>query len=152
MCYCSVSSLDRLVNSMRLFISISGRGFSVNGAYTRNHSLTAAARRWKLSFHKQMLSYQTDCSLFNSLFDPFKHCIRVTIVNHMSNLFTRDGRISHASNDTDNLNKLTIDGVFAFLPALDDCAITHLTSSKVLSKDESIDIELELIEFVKPSK
>lgn len=137
---------------MRLYIHIQGKGFSVNAAYARNHALTAAARRWKLSFHKQMLSYKDDCDLFSRSFDPKKHEIHVKIVNHMDNLFTRDGKVSHASIDVDNLNKLTLDGVFSFLPGIDDCAITLLTSSKVYALTDSITIELELVEFVKPRK
>jgi hypothetical protein len=136
---------------VKLYIHIQGKGFSVNAAYARNHALTAAARRWKLNFHKSMLSYQGDCDLFSRSFDPFRHCIQVTIVNHMTNLFTKDGKISHASIDTDNLNKLTLDGIFSFLPAIDDCAVTQLNSSKVYAPADSISIELELIEFVKPS-
>jgi Holliday junction resolvase RusA-like endonuclease len=134
---------------MKLFINITGRGFSVNSAYTRNHALTAAARRWKLQFHKQMLSYQDDCALFSKSFDPFKHCIHAKITNYVSNLITKDGRVSHASNDVDNLNKLTLDSVFSFLPTLDDCAITKLTSEKILAPEDSVSVELEILPIPK---
>ena len=135
---------------MKLYITIPGRGFSVNAAYTRNHALTAAARRWKLNFHKAMMQYADECALFSRAFCPYKHQVKMTIINKMPNLFTKDGRVSHASVDTDNLNKLTIDGIFSFLPAIDDCAVFPLFSDKAYSKEESIVIELELLEFTLP--
>lgn len=113
--------------------------------------MTAAARRWKLNFHKAMMQYADDCALFSRAFNPKKHCLHVKIVNAMPNLYTKDNRISHASVDVDNLNKLTLDGVFSFLPSIDDCAITLLTSSKVYAVDEVISIELELVDFILPS-
>jgi Holliday junction resolvase RusA-like endonuclease len=132
---------------MRLHIEIPGKGFSVNGAYTRNHSLTAAARRWKLEMHKKLLKYQNECAVFSTAFNPRLHELHMTITNYMPNLYTADGRVSHASNDTDNLNKLTIDSLFAFLPAVDDCAITRLVSSKRYAIDYGLSISLELIPF-----
>lgn len=92
-----------------------------------------------------MIMRQDDCALFSRSFNPFEHCVKVTITNRMINLLTKDGRISHASVDVDNLNKLTLDGVFSFLPGIDDCAITSLISSKIRAKDDSIAVDLEIL-------
>lgn len=147
--------LASFVNSrgiMKLQIKYKGKGFSVNAAYGRNHALTAPARRWKLDFHKNMLSYMDEAALFSRAFDPLKHSVQVSIENYMSNLYTKEGKVSHSSMDVDNLNKLTLDGIFAFLPAIDDCAITQLSSSKHYSAEDYIIITLQLSEFTLPKK
>jgi hypothetical protein len=130
--------------SLRFLVPL--RPISVNKMYRvfRGRSIKSKEGRiFEDTFNHYLAEFASYAIDFLNDFDPYQDAVHVDVISYIrkEDFFTKDGRIHKRCLDVDNALKCVLDQVFAFI-GLDDGLMTRVSSEKVPSDSDSVEIRL----------
>lgn len=140
-----------------LVLELKAPPFSVNKSHYRNGNRTMACRLWGDDILDQLKKYKEEIKEFRSSIAPsdinrLAFALSITFFIPIDIYFTKTGKISRASNDLTNVEKMLVDLIFDnrffvrghFNLNIDDCLIDELHSFKKPSPTGEYSILVEI--------
>jgi Holliday junction resolvase RusA-like endonuclease len=137
---------------MRFLVPL--RPISVNKMYRnfRGRMIKSReGREFEVAFNHYLGEFSNHAIDFLNNFNPHEMALHVDLICYIKSeeFFTASGTINKRTLDVDNALKCVLDQVFKFID-LDDGLVTKVSSSKVPSSQDSVEIILRAV--VKPYK
>ena len=130
---------------MKIELFIKGRPLSLNKAYkTLPNGRRAKSQHYtEFQRHLERSINQNTLRPFKDAFDSSIHELKLTMIIYISDLYTKQGRVSELSGDCDNYVKVVNDFVFKQM-GVDDCLITDLRVTKNQGREDCFLYILEI--------